>query len=231
MQVWIYFQPGVGGDGIANLLEQSQTVVSIDSNPPVWRLHRYVDGELKFWAPTIDQLHCFRRDQPFKVSNNMLSQRYVELVKSNQNIVVTSHDIFLKNLRLSDEQHILEFNQVKVLITTQNPKQAMMSNLKKTFFNNLTYIQKTASTYASSAVSSSVYSCVTSRTSCSTNTYVCTSGVCAGIAYKCCTTSLCNTGTASSAYTHMRTGMTFNLMVNLTAALLSLVIVGVNNRY
>ena len=132
MQVWIYFQPGVGGDGIANLLEKSQTVVSIDSSPPVWRLHRYVDGELKFWAPTIDQLHCFRRDQPFDISNNTLSQRYVELVKSNQNIVVTSHDIFLKNLRLSDEQHILEFNQVKVLITTQNLKQAMMSNLKKT---------------------------------------------------------------------------------------------------
>jgi len=132
MQVWIYFQPGVGGDGIANLLEKSQTVVSIDSNPPVWRLHRYVDGELKFWAPAIDQLHCFRRDQPFEVSNNSLSYRYMELIRSNQDIVVTSHDVFLKNLRQSNEQHILEFDQVKVLVTTQNPKQAMLSNLKKT---------------------------------------------------------------------------------------------------
>lgn len=132
MQVWIYFQPGVGGDGIANLLEKAQTVVSIDSNPPVWRLHRYVDGELKFWAPAIDKLHCFRRNQPFVVSDNVLSHRYVELIKSNQNIVVTSHDIFLKNLRQSDEKHILEFDQVKVLVTTQNPKQAMASNLKKT---------------------------------------------------------------------------------------------------
>lgn len=132
MQVWIYFQPGVGGDGIANLLEKSQTVVSIDSNPPTWRLHRYVDGELKFWAPTIDRLHCFRRNQPFDLSNNALSQRYVELIKSNQDIVVTSHDIFLKNLRQSKEQHILEFNQAKILVTTQNPKQAMLSNLKKT---------------------------------------------------------------------------------------------------
>ena len=132
MQVWIYFLPGVGGDGIANLLEKSQTVVTVDSNPPDWRLHRYVDGELKFWAPAIDRLHCFRRDRAFTLSNNALSQRYVELVKSKQNIVVTSHDIFLKNLNQSDEKHILELDQIKVLITTQNPKQAMITNLKKT---------------------------------------------------------------------------------------------------
>ena len=32
MQIWIYFEPGAGGDGIANLLEHSNNVSTVVSN-------------------------------------------------------------------------------------------------------------------------------------------------------------------------------------------------------
>ena len=52
MIVWIFFSPGAGGDGLANLLEQSPSVIALDGIKP-WRIHRYVDGKAKFWAPTL----------------------------------------------------------------------------------------------------------------------------------------------------------------------------------
>lgn len=137
MQVWIYFQPGTGGDGFANLLEHCLSVQSLDQQLPQWRLHRYVDGEAKFWAPTVDHAGCFRYNQPFRYSNNQLFQCYVDLVMTKQNMVVTSHDVLFVNINSSDAQHILKQNQFRVLVTTQDPMKAMQTNLKKTL-NSIT---------------------------------------------------------------------------------------------
>ena len=44
MQVWLFFEPGTGGDGLANLLERSSGSVPIDGETGFWRVHRIVDG-------------------------------------------------------------------------------------------------------------------------------------------------------------------------------------------
>jgi hypothetical protein len=122
MQIWLFFQPGVGGDGIANLLEQSTNIVPIDGEFDHWRIHRIVDNSIKFYAPNIDEIGCFRHKQSFKNTNNQLKKEYVDIVNQNSNCVVTSHDTSLKCLLNSDCLDILLKDQIKVLLTsTRDP--------------------------------------------------------------------------------------------------------------
>lgn len=146
MQLWIYFQAGAGGDGVANLFERSDNVTPIDGVVDYWRIHRIVDGSVKFYAPTIDIHGCFRFNQPFKTSNNRLTDGYIDIVNQNFNCVVTSHDINLDLLLASDQQDILLKDQIKVLLTSKNHQddaiKATVKNLspvvkiiKKPFFH------------------------------------------------------------------------------------------------
>lgn len=118
MQVWIFFAPGMGGDGFANLLEQSLDITPIDSVTDYWRVHRIVDGQVKFYAPTPDQNQCLRLAlQPFDHNRNQLYQNYVDLVAANKNCVISSHDLTLDRLAASDQKSILCKDQIKVLLT------------------------------------------------------------------------------------------------------------------
>jgi hypothetical protein len=122
MQIWLFFQPGIGGDGIANLLERSSNVTPIDGVTDYWRIHRIVDKDIKFYAPTIDEIGCFRHNQSFKNTNNKLKKEYVDIINQNSNCVVTSHDTTLKWLSTSECLDILLKNQIKVLLTsTRDP--------------------------------------------------------------------------------------------------------------
>jgi hypothetical protein len=122
MQVWLFFQPGTGGDGIANLFERSNNVTPIDGVTDYWRIHRVVDNDIKFYAPNVDEFGCFRDNQSFKNTNNRLRKEYVDIVNQNSNCIITSHDTTLEWLFASDCLDILLKNQIKLLLTsTRDP--------------------------------------------------------------------------------------------------------------
>ena len=123
MQIWIYFVPGAGGDGFANLVEQCPQISRFDAHPHHWRIHRFVDDLPKFWAPVIDSNHYFRYmpKQPFDLQNNQLVPLYVEFVLQNKHIVCTSHQVSLKYANEHECKQILTKDLVKVLVTCQDP--------------------------------------------------------------------------------------------------------------
>jgi len=118
MQIWIYFLPGAGGDGLANLLEYADNAEIIDSDrdPKRWRVHRFVDDQPKFYANPIDEIRCFRNNRPFLSAENQLKPNYVRLVENNIPTICTSHDVTKKHLNASDQRDILEHNQVSVYL-------------------------------------------------------------------------------------------------------------------
>ena len=135
MQIWLFFQPGVGGDGIANLLERSTNITTIDGISDHWRIHRIVDNDIKFYAPSLDEIECFRYKQSFKNTNNKLKKEYVDIINQNSNCVITSHDTTLELLSTSDCLDILLKNQIKVLLTsTRDP---LLNMIKATTKNLL----------------------------------------------------------------------------------------------
>lgn len=122
MQIWLFFQAGAGGDGVANLFERSNNVVPIDGETGYWRIHRTVDRNVKFYAPTIDSIGCFRNNQHFDQNSNKLVAGYLDIVNQNLNCVVTSHDTALDLLENSDCQEIMCKNQIKILLVSNNSK-------------------------------------------------------------------------------------------------------------
>jgi hypothetical protein len=134
MQIWIYFQPGVGGDGFASLLERAKHVVRFDDYKLAWRIHRFVDNHPKFYAPAIDAKGCFRRPLiRFDSKDNYLMESYVNCVLQDRVVICTSHDTGLKFLNTNDCLDILLRNQVKILLKSPNFQltryQATLKNL------------------------------------------------------------------------------------------------------
>jgi len=147
MQIWFFFNAGIGGDGVANLFEQSSNVTSFDATAedPIdyWRVHRFVDRSPKFYAPTPDANECFRRGKRFDQSQNTLHPGYAYCVATDQNCVVTSHDVQLTDLLTSDLKDVFCKNQIKVLLTIDDYRKANINaaikNLIPTVkFNNTT---------------------------------------------------------------------------------------------
>lgn len=121
MIVWVFFQPGSGGDGFANLLEQSLNVVPLDGNKQ-WRIHRYVDSKVKFWAPNL----C--NGEHRNNTAEQLTNYQLEIANSNdQYLVITSHDVELKK---TFQKNILPENKhIKILLTSKNIGDARIKNL------------------------------------------------------------------------------------------------------
>ena len=135
MQIWVFFKPGVGGDGFANLLEQSPDISPLDGEYGYWRIHRIVDGKIKFYAVSPDYGECFRSNlRPFDSRTNQLYQNYKELVDKKKHCVIVSHDVTLHNLEASDQKEIFVQDQIKVLLTgdaTQARLNAVTKNLRR----------------------------------------------------------------------------------------------------
>lgn len=129
-QIWIFFVAGVGGDGLANLLENCQGVYSWQG-PSRWRIDRIVDDQVKFWAPVIDDRHCFRSGSFFNQEKNHLCAEYEQAVADGRTIVVTSHDITLYNLDLSDRQDVLCRDQIKILMDSRDYLRCFQNSVKK----------------------------------------------------------------------------------------------------
>lgn len=123
MIVWIFFMPGSGGDGFANLLEQSSSVVTLDGIK-TWRIHRYVDGKAKFWAPNL-------QNTPRRINTvDQLTAEQIEIANSNtQHLVITSHDTQLvrtfQNDTLPDDKHI------KVLLLSKDFNEGLHVGMRK----------------------------------------------------------------------------------------------------
>ena len=92
MIIWICFQGGTGGDGFANLLEKSSNARTIDEINQ-WRIHRYVDSKVKFWAPNL------QNNADRKNSVNLLNDQQLEIANSNtEYLIITSHDSEFKTI-------------------------------------------------------------------------------------------------------------------------------------
>jgi hypothetical protein len=133
MIIWICFRPGAGGDGFANLLEQSSNARTIDGINQ-WRIHRYVDSKAKFWAPNL------QNSADRKNSVNLLNDRQLEIANSDtEYLIVTSHDCKFKNIL---SPNLLPDNKnLKVLLTSKNSElyiyNYLIKNLKE--FDSLQY--------------------------------------------------------------------------------------------
>lgn len=128
MQIWIFFGPGAGGDGFANLLEHASGVTPIDGMS-TWRIHRYVDGEPKFWMPAPDRDLCFRSGRRFDSKQNQLLESYIKSVDGCA--IVASHDTSLVALNNSDCLDVLTRDQIKILIKSRNIKEDSLKFAKK----------------------------------------------------------------------------------------------------
>lgn len=121
MIVYIFFQPGDGGDGLANLLEQSNNAVTIDGLKK-WRIHRYVDSIPKFWAPNLQN----SKDRINTV--DMLDEILLEAACSkNHYLIVTSHS----STSVGDHPGIPKDCIVTVGLTCKDPRQTWMNYLHK----------------------------------------------------------------------------------------------------
>lgn len=132
-QIWIFFATGVGGDGLANLLEQCYGVTAwaCDGVRPSWRLHRIVDDQVKFWYPPVDVNHCFRTGQWFDQQHNSLDPDYERAIITGQRVIASSHDVLLYNLDRSDRQDVLCRDQIKVLVDSRDYLKCYQNYVKK----------------------------------------------------------------------------------------------------
>ena len=115
MQYWIYFYPGVGGDGFVNLLEHCNNFSKFDLISDEWRIHQVVNGRIKFYLPLINEIpkdgFVFRnKDSP----NGIVSSSYIECVKANRNIVIPAHYVYWEKIELTPDRDIFESNQIKI---------------------------------------------------------------------------------------------------------------------
>lgn len=141
MILWVFFTGGAGGDGFANLLEQSLNVVPVDGIK-TWRIHRYVDNQAKFWAPNL-QNTASRIN-----TTDQLTDQQCEIANSNhQYLVITSHDVQLMhtfvNPNIDHDKHI------KILLTMTNHfDQLIAVNLKNLIEFDQTLIYDTVNNNA-----------------------------------------------------------------------------------
>lgn len=108
---------------MANLLEQSSNAVALDNNKQ-WRVHRYVDGQAKFWAPNL-KLSNLRENTVDQLNSEQLQIAH----SKDQFLVITSHDMFFKktfvNDPLPDSQHF------KILLKSQDSRETQINFYRK----------------------------------------------------------------------------------------------------
>lgn len=162
MQYWIHFLPGAGGDGIGNLLNFSTNVRGLqydlhDLPDKYWNVHREINRSVKFNGIEPDKHACFRRNLGFTtVNGNLLRPEYIDAVDNDDNIIITSHDVFLKNLRESDSQEYLNKNRIDILLYSNDlfkmRKNELVKNLNPFREEELIYDQEYLSFYINSLI-------------------------------------------------------------------------------
>jgi len=133
MQIWLFFHGGAGGDSLANLLEHCRGVKPFDGLHR-WRVHRYVDKDVKFWAPCVDVSCGLRQGQPFRCHSDQLHSNYMHLIAQGHTTVVTSHDLQQTAINDSDLRQILTQDRVVIWVRARDERagyrRACLKNLK-----------------------------------------------------------------------------------------------------
>jgi hypothetical protein len=111
MIIWVWFIAGAGGDGVANLLEHASNACTIDGNR-YWRIHRYVDNKVKFYAPNLGKPQNTQRINTI----DLLDDRQLRIANSDtEYLIVTSHvnpDLVSNNVAVD--------KNIKILVTSNN---------------------------------------------------------------------------------------------------------------
>lgn len=126
MQFWIFYLPGVGGDGFSNLLEHATNVLPSDGNTG-WKIHWQRDGIVKFHGPNWAQDPIPFRSHSLN-KHVMLNEHYVSILNKNLNTVIPTHpDGYWQHIDQSPIKDVVEKNQVKIHLYS-NDYQRVMSD-------------------------------------------------------------------------------------------------------
>lgn len=124
MQYWIFYQPGVGGDGFGCMLEHAINVKPADGNLE-WRIH-YYDGVYGILQRPIRFYQAQWANDPLPFRYHTLSDKvelnpiYVSLLKQQQNTVITAHHDYFNLIDQFEHQSIVEKDQVKIHLYSDN---------------------------------------------------------------------------------------------------------------
>lgn len=97
----------------------------------MWRIHRYVDNQVKFWMPSVDSNYCFRRNLRFDNSISTIRDSYKDIIDAGLNTIVASHTFPLDIFYSSDCIDLFTKDQVKLYLQTKNPVGAWLASKKK----------------------------------------------------------------------------------------------------
>jgi hypothetical protein len=128
MQYWIIYQPGVGGDGFANLIEHASNVCPADGVLE-WREHYRVDGRIKFYSCAWAQ-----EPKPFRrpgICNTVLDSHYIDCVQSQQNTVIPVHYFYWNDWQQFEHQQIITKNQYLIHLYSSDPDRAFQDAFVK----------------------------------------------------------------------------------------------------
>lgn len=119
MQYWIFYWPGVGGDGFACLLEHANNIKPADGEI-AWRIHHYNDKQDEIDRPIrFYQAAWTTRPLPFRTwwkgyDISSLNPIYVDLIHNKQNTVITAHFDYWQLIDKFSYKSLVETDQVKI---------------------------------------------------------------------------------------------------------------------
>lgn len=124
MQYWIFYNPGVGGDGFACMLEHAINIYPADGVLD-WRIHNYEDGS-KDKPVRFFQAHWALDPIPFRYpklpADVVLNPVYKELISTEKNTVITAHYVYFDLIAQFEHRGLVEKNQVKIHLYSDRPE-------------------------------------------------------------------------------------------------------------
>jgi len=138
MQYWIFFQPGVGGDGFSNLLEHANNVYPADEYA-TWRIHKKFNTKVKFYGAQWVE-NCI--SQPFRqYSDNFkdltLKHSYIDIIENSRNTVIPVHYDYQSCIDYFPFRNVVEKDQVKIHLYSTNYERIVLDAKIKNQFDEI----------------------------------------------------------------------------------------------
>ena len=127
MQYWIFFSPGVGGDGFGNLLEHADNMYPADGKSE-WRIHKQFERTVKFrnpnWFVPRELSSQPFRDPEYSLtdwSTGILHQQYINAISQQLNTVITTHpEQYFNCIESFPYKNFIKRDQFKILLYSLN---------------------------------------------------------------------------------------------------------------
>lgn len=115
MQYWIFYSPGVGGDGFANLLEHAHGMHVVDGSRLRWKIDHRITDVVKFYDSnwSYDGFTPLRKPN-LDYSDTVLRETYTNLIDTGLNTVLPTHYVYFDEIDRFPHKNIVEKNQVKI---------------------------------------------------------------------------------------------------------------------